>query len=323
MTSTEYDGYLYVHFKRESADGEQIYFALSDGQRSAALPRPQRRRAGAVLDLGERGVRDPHIVRSPDGDRFSLVATDLRLYAGLDWDRHQRQRQPVDHDLGIERSGGLGRGATRRDRRRFDHLGAIFDGVEDAYLRERKGDLADVVGRLRMNLTPGGSGFRDVLGECEAPCILVADELPPSIAAQLDWTKFQAFITDAGSRTYHTAILARSLHVPAVVGLHDATARILPGTLIVVDGDEGTVSIDPPLHVVDAIVAGSRHATQADVVRGAGTIRRAEDSGRRGHSSRSRTSICLETRRSPCRKAPKGSASFDRSCCWQAVPRTT
>ena len=127
----------------------------------------------------------------------------------------------------------------------FDHLGAIFDGVEDPYLRERKGDLADVVGRLRMNLTPGGAGFRDVLGECEAPCVLVADELPPSIAAQLDWNKFEAFITDAGSRTYHTAILARSLHVPAVVGLHDATARILPGTLILVDGDEGTVSIDP------------------------------------------------------------------------------
>ena len=90
-----------------------------------------------------------------------------------------------------------------------------------------------------MNLTPGGAGFRDVLGECEAPCVLVADELPPSIAAQLDWNKFEAFITDAGSRTYHTAILARSLHVPAVVGLHDATARIAPGTMILVDGDEG------------------------------------------------------------------------------------
>jgi phosphotransferase system enzyme I (PtsI) len=137
----------------------------------------------------------------------------------------------------------------------FDHLGAIFDGVEDPYLRERKGDLADVVGRLRMNLTPGGTGFRDVLGECEAPCVLVADELPPSIAAQLDWNKFEAFITDAGSRTYHTAILARSLHVPAIVGLHDATARILPGTLILVDGDEGAVSIDPPPDLVRSVIA--------------------------------------------------------------------
>ena len=132
----------------------------------------------------------------------------------------------------------------------FDHLGAVFDGVEDPYLRERKGDLADVVGRLRMNLTPGGAGFRDILGVCEAPCVLVADELPPSIAAQLDWTKFEAFITDAGSRTYHTAILARSLHVPAIVGLHDATARIAPGAMILVDGDEGAVSVDPPIELV-------------------------------------------------------------------------
>ena len=138
----------------------------------------------------------------------------------------------------------------------FDHLGSVFDAVEDPYLRERKGDLADVVGRLRMNLTPGGSGFREVLGECEAPCILVADELPPSIAAQLDWNKFQAFITDAGSRTYHTAILARSLHVPAVVGLHDATARIAPGTMIVVDGDEGTVSLDTSPDVIESVVSG-------------------------------------------------------------------
>jgi phosphotransferase system enzyme I (PtsI) len=142
----------------------------------------------------------------------------------------------------------------------FDHLGAIFDGVEDPYLRERKGDLADVVGRLRMNLTPGGAAFRDVLGECEAPCVLVADELPPSIAAQLDWSKFEAFITDAGSRTYHTAILARSLHVPAVVGLHDATARITPGAMILVDGDEGDVSIDPPAEVVTRVIAASARA---------------------------------------------------------------
>jgi phosphoenolpyruvate-protein phosphotransferase (PTS system enzyme I) len=139
----------------------------------------------------------------------------------------------------------------------FDHLEAVFDGVEDPYLRERKGDLADVVGRLRMNLTPGGAGFRDVLGDCEAPCVLVADELPPSIAAQLDWNKFEAFITDAGSRTYHTAILARSLHVPAVVGLHDATTRITPGTLILVDGDEGAVSIEPPREMVESAVSAA------------------------------------------------------------------
>jgi phosphotransferase system enzyme I (PtsI) len=128
----------------------------------------------------------------------------------------------------------------------FDELASVFDSVEDPYLKERKGDLADIVGRLRMNLAPGGAGFRELLRACEAPCVLVADELPPSVAAQLDWTKIQAFVTDAGSRTYHTAILARSLHVPAVVGLHDAAERIQPGTFVIVDGGEGAVSIDPP-----------------------------------------------------------------------------
>ena len=52
--------------------------------------------------------------------------------------------------------------------------------------------------------------------------MLIADELTASVAAQLDWTRVRGFATDAGSRTYHTAILARSLKVPAVVGLHDA-----------------------------------------------------------------------------------------------------
>ncbi|MCM3881825.1 MAG: phosphoenolpyruvate--protein phosphotransferase [Vicinamibacterales bacterium] len=145
----------------------------------------------------------------------------------------------------------------------FDHLASIFDSVDDPYLRERKGDLADVVGRLRMNLTPGGSGFREVLEQCESPCVLVADELPPSVAAQLDWSKFQAFITNAGSRTYHTAILARSLHVPAVVGLHDATERIGPGTLILVDGDNGTVSIDPPKETLGERAGTGRTARRA------------------------------------------------------------
>ncbi len=149
----------------------------------------------------------------------------------------------------------------------FDHLASVFDSVEDPYLRERKGDLADVVGRLRMNLTPGGSGFREVLGQCESPCVLVADELPPSVAAQLDWTKFQAFITNAGSRTYHTAILARSLHVPAVVGLHNATDRIQPGMMILVDGQQGTVSIDPPEDAVAEAAAARRAGRRSSVPR--------------------------------------------------------
>lgn len=83
-------GYLYAHFKRESADGEQIYFALSDGDDPLHFDDLNGGQPVLYSTAGERGVRDPHIVRSPEGDRFYLIATDLRLDASLDWDRHQR-----------------------------------------------------------------------------------------------------------------------------------------------------------------------------------------------------------------------------------------
>ena len=94
----------------------------------------------------------------------------------------------------------------------------MFDDIADPYLRERKGDVADLVGRLTMNLRPGRGTARDLLRELDEASVLIADELTPSLAAQVDWTKVRGFATDAGSRTYHTAILARSLDVPAVVG---------------------------------------------------------------------------------------------------------
>jgi len=84
-------GYLFAHFKRESVDGEQIYFALSDGNDPLHFDDLNGGKPVLYSTFGEGGVRDPHIVRSPDGDRFYLIATDLRLYVSLDWDRHQRR----------------------------------------------------------------------------------------------------------------------------------------------------------------------------------------------------------------------------------------
>ena len=94
--------------------------------------------------------------------------------------------------------------------RAYEELGAIFASVEDEYLRERDHDVADVAGRLRMNLRHGARGARDLLSELDGPSVLVADELTASLAAQLDWNRIQGFAVDAGSRTYHTAILARA-----------------------------------------------------------------------------------------------------------------
>src|SRR5262245_12342523 len=96
-----------------------------------------------------------------------------------------------------------------------------------------------------MSLRGELGGARDLLQDLDSPCVLVADELTPSVVAQLDWTRILGFATDAGSRTYHTAILARSLGVPAVVGLHDVSLRVPPGASLIVDGETGEVVIDP------------------------------------------------------------------------------
>ncbi len=127
----------------------------------------------------------------------------------------------------------------------FHEFSAVFEEVADPYLRERTGDVADLVGRLRMNLRYGVSTPRDLLRELGESSVLIADELTPSLAAQVDWTKVRGFATDAGSRTYHTAILARSLDVPAVVGLHNASALIQAGQLVVIDGTASEVIVDP------------------------------------------------------------------------------
>src|SRR5262252_8434767 len=127
----------------------------------------------------------------------------------------------------------------------FREFGAVFDEVADPYLRERRGDVADLVGRVRMNLRRHVATPRDVLRELDEASVLIADELTPSMAAQVDWTKVRGFATDAGSRTYHTAILARSLDVPAVVGLHNASEQVQAGQIVVVDGTSSELIIDP------------------------------------------------------------------------------
>jgi phosphotransferase system enzyme I (PtsI) len=135
----------------------------------------------------------------------------------------------------------------------FDEFSAIFDEVADPYLRERKGDVSDLVGRLRMNLRLGVASPRDLLGQLEESSILIADELTPSLAAQIDWTKVRGFATDVGSRTYHTAILARSLEVPAVVGLHNAVALARPGQTVAIDAAANELILDPDAEVLARI----------------------------------------------------------------------
>jgi phosphoenolpyruvate-protein phosphotransferase (PTS system enzyme I) len=153
--------------------------------------------------------------------------------------------------------------------RALDELSAVFDHIDDRYLHERKGDVHDVAGRLRLNLREERGGPQDRLQDLDTPCVLIADELTPSVVAQLDWTRIRGFATDAGSRTYHTAILARSLGVPAVVGLHNVSRDLPPGASVILDGETGEVVIDPtPDLYQDAELASRRNRVQVSVAQG-------------------------------------------------------
>jgi phosphotransferase system enzyme I (PtsI) len=121
-----------------------------------------------------------------------------------------------------------------------------FAAEGDEWLRERVADLADVGGRLQRNVRPGRDPLIDLIQEVEPPLILVADELPPSVAAQLDWDRVRGLVCDVGGPTHHTVILVRSLGIPAVVGLGGATRIIAPGQMLAIDGTAGEVAVEAP-----------------------------------------------------------------------------
>lgn len=156
-------------------------------------------------------------------------------------------------------------------RRASDELTQLFEASDDELLRERKGDLADVVGRVERSLRPGGTELLELVRELEPPLVIVADELPPSAAAQVDWSRVSGLAMDAGSPTHHTIILVRSLGVPAVAGLHAATQWIAPGAQVALNGATGEVVIDPEPGVLDSW--RRREAEDAAVTRSLAPLR--------------------------------------------------
>ncbi|MFT4900986.1 MAG: phosphotransferase system enzyme I (PtsI) [Lentimonas sp.] len=119
---------------------------------------------------------------------------------------------------------------------------SFFSSMEDEYLRERVSDIRDVSRRLLHNLI----GMQKVnLGQLASDSIIVSEDITPSDTADMDRSRLLGFLTDAGGKTSHSVIMARSLRIPAVVGLHDATTRIKTGDHILLDGHEGIVVINP------------------------------------------------------------------------------
>jgi phosphotransferase system enzyme I (PtsI) len=191
-----------------------------------------------------------HLARGRAREQLARITQRITDAAGADHAYiFEAQRLMLDDPMLVDRAADIVRAeqlnAESALERAHDEIASLFDRIDDPYLRERKGDVDDVVGRLCMNLQSGGDPI-EMFRDLEGPLVLVAEELSPSLIAQLDLHRLAGFVTDAGSWTYHTAILARSLHLPAVSGVRHASAAIAPGSLLAVDGSAGDVGIDPP-----------------------------------------------------------------------------
>ncbi len=130
----------------------------------------------------------------------------------------------------------------------MESLVAQFEEIEDPYLRERKNDIVQVVERMLKAMPGAGQDSPPAVEEQNT--ILVAHDLSPADIALFREHRFAGFVTDLGGSTSHTAILARSLNIPAIVGLHHARSLVRENELVIIDGREGVLIVNPDERVL-------------------------------------------------------------------------
>ena len=206
-------------------DARQVRYRLATSGVDRERQRFRAARARTRLELEEISARVTRMVGPAQAAIFAaqLLMLDDPLLASRTDELIRSER--INADWALERA--------------IAEVHQIFAREGDAWLRERIGDLADVGGRLQRNLRPGRDPLVELVRELDPPLVVVADDLPPSIAAQLDWTRVVGLVCDIGSPTNHTVILARSLGVPSVFGLGGATQLISPGQMCALDGPPG------------------------------------------------------------------------------------
>jgi len=191
------------------------------------------------LSLGELGSNDAHPELSALLDVHLMLLQDEQLTNGVKhWivERHYNAEWALTSQLEV--------------------IARQFDEMEDPYLRERKADLEQVVERMlrvmRGVVSPvaaptAAPGQADVLFEdtVDVPLVLIAHDLSPADMLQFKQSVFAGFVTDVGGKTSHTAIVARSMDIPAVVGARSASHLIKQDDWVVIDGDAGVVVVDP------------------------------------------------------------------------------
>jgi phosphotransferase system enzyme I (PtsI) len=145
----------------------------------------------------------------------------------------------------------------------METLVSQFEDFEDAYLRERKTDVVQVVERILQTMS-GQPGHTPPSSQRDKNLILVAHDVSPADLIQLKSHQFFAILTDLGGATSHTAIVARSLNTPCIVGLHHARELIKDNDLLIVDGEQGVVLVNPDKQL---LVEYKLRQSQLDLVR--------------------------------------------------------
>ncbi|MGZ3568930.1 MAG: phosphoenolpyruvate--protein phosphotransferase [Thermodesulfobacteriota bacterium] len=143
----------------------------------------------------------------------------------------------------------------------LEKLDAAFQAIEDEYLRERRNDLHYVTSRIFRNLL---GKKHDDISRIKGKVIIVAHDLSPADTLQMNLKHVAGFITDIGGKVSHTAILSRSLAIPAVVGLEVATALINGGDRLIIDGETGQVVINPTEEVSQSFVERKRRVRSVE-----------------------------------------------------------
>ena len=189
-------------------------------------------------------------------DQLSELAEKARAEAGDEaamlFETHQMMAEDLDYEEAIQAlitEDHMNAEAAVSDT--ADQFCAMFEAMDDEYMKGRAADVKDVSARILGILCGVVQGGID----SDVPVLLASDDLAPSETIQLDKTKILGFVTSFGSSSSHTAILARTLGIPSVVGLGDQLDPIYEGRQVVVDGATGAVIIDPTDDVFADFVA--------------------------------------------------------------------
>ena len=130
-----------------------------------------------------------------------------------------------------------------------DNFAQMFAAMDDAYMQGRAADVKDVSERVLDILSGADTGLK----EMTEPCIIAADDLAPSETVQLDKSKVLGFATQYGSSNSHTAILARTMNIPAIIGMGEDLLKEYSGRDAIIDGFTGTLYIDPDEETLKAM----------------------------------------------------------------------